>query len=99
MKDNYIHPQEIWDEAKCEKVLKHKYKDGCGTKHHRGGLISHSGSAYPQYGQTKRYNGGCIREDEHYQSETIPLPKVPIGWGFEYVSTWGTYLVRLDPNI
>jgi hypothetical protein len=88
MKPLYTYPQETWDEAKCKKVAKSKK-----------GLIASSSSSYAEYGQTVRFNGGCIREGEHYQSEHRPLPKVPAGWGFKQVLSWGTYLVRLNISI
>lgn len=92
MKPLYVHKQEIWDEKKCAQVAKRKGRDGCGTLHPYPGLVASSGSAYPQYGQAVRYNGGCIREGELYQAEQIPLPQIPDTYEFYDIITWGTYL-------
>ncbi len=100
MKNLFTHPQETWDEAKCAKVAKSYHHDGLGTAESRPGRIAGSASVYPEYGQTQRWNGGFIAPDgEHYRAEHKPLPKVPEGWGFEQVTSWGTYLVRLAPCI
>ncbi len=92
MKPLYTHPQEIWDEKKCAKIAKHRGTDGCGARHPYPGLVASSGSYHPTYGQTKRYNGGCTRNGEHYQAEHIPLPQIPDTYEFYTIVSWGTYL-------
>lgn len=93
--DNYFtHPAEVWDAKKCERVAKSRRSDSYGTKETRPGRITGSASSYPGYGQTVRYNGGCVRGDKWFEGETVPLPTVPENFRFEYVPTWGTYLVK-----
>lgn len=89
----YEYPQETWSEKECAKRSRAGSRDYFGTKQ-RPGLIASSSSTCAQYGQTQRYNGGCLRDGKHWEGETRPLPIVPEGWKFEYVPTWGTYLVK-----
>jgi len=92
MKPLYTHAQEVWNEAKCAKVAKHKGRDGCGALHPYPGRVAGVSSPYPEYGQTVRFNGGRLIGDESYQSEHKPLPKIPNTYEFYKISTWGTYL-------
>jgi hypothetical protein len=95
MKTLFTHPQETWSVAQCEKAAKKINRDGLGTVGGPLGLVSHSGSYHCQLGQTKRYNGGFIAPDgEHYASEHKPLPKVPDGFRFEPVTSWGIRIVK-----
>jgi len=94
MEPLYIYPQETWSVAKCEKVAKHRGRDGCGTIHPYKGLIAGSASSYPQYGQTIRFNGGTIIDGELYQAVCKPLPKIPDSFKFVYRLSWGTYLEK-----
>jgi hypothetical protein len=88
----YQHPQETWDEKKCQAVAKHRGRDGYGSLHPYKGLVSPVGSCYIQYGRTIKYNGGCLRNGEWYDGEEMPLPKIPKGWEFYTIPTWGIYL-------
>lgn len=90
----YQHPREVWDTAKCAKIVKAREKDDCGAQHPFPGLVARFGSAYCGYGQKVRYNGGCIRNGEHYSGEEKPLPEIPRGFKFITRPTWGIYLVR-----
>lgn len=91
----FMHPQEVWDAKECLRRSKVRHRDGCGTVHPRPGLIASSGSTVPQYGQTIRYNGGCVRNEEWFEAEAIPLPAIAPGFAFSAVPTWGVYLVKL----
>ena len=92
----FTHPVETWDAAKCEKVAKHRSKDGCGMLHPYPGRIAASASSRPQYGQTVRYNGGIVIGGEWYEAEAVPLPLIVPGFAFLKRVSWGTYLVRDD---
>lgn len=87
----YQHPQAEWDQKKCERLAKRIARDGMGTKYHfRGyihpGEIGHIGGI--------RYNGGTVIDDEWWQGEEHQLPKLPDGFKFIYVSTWGWRLIK-----
>ncbi len=86
----YIHPQETWDEKKCAQMAKRVFRDGLGTPGGPKGLINCDSSAYPRYGQSARYNGGCVRDDEWYEGETVPLPIIPDTYEFVQHTSWGT---------
>lgn len=90
MKSEYIAPQETWDYDKCLKMSKVIRRDGNGTPWPYRGLINSSGSSYPEYGQTVRFNGGFIAPDgEHYKSHTVPLPKIHKDFEFYQIISWG----------
>lgn len=94
MKGVYVHPRENWDRGKCHQMSRSKGRDGCGTPDPFPGLISRSGSSYPSYGQTTRYNGGFIAPDgELYQSEHVPLPEIDQGYELVNVCSWGVRIV------
>lgn len=95
MKALYTHPQETWTAAQCERAARKINRDGLGTVGGPRGLIAHSGSAYVQYGGTVRWNGGVIRDGEHYAAEHKPLPKIPPGFHFETAPSWGIRIVKL----
>ena len=94
MKELYTHPQETWDEKKCEKMSRYAPKDHWGNRPPKG-IIAHSGSAYVQYGHTVRWNGGKIIEGELYESEHLPLPAIPETYEFAPLVGWGT---RIQPK-
>jgi len=85
----FVHDAEVWDAKKCEKAAKHTAKDGYGTKYPFEGFIG----GCERYGQ-RRYNGGCIRNDEHYDGEILPLPIVADGFQIIHQSTWGYRIVK-----
>lgn len=89
----YEHKQEVWTEAECRKISRRRHTDGCGTKETHPGRFSFSGSPYPGYSQTVRYNGGCLRDGEWYDGEHIPFPVIPPSYKIEHVPTWGDYLI------
>jgi len=91
----YIHKQETWSEAECMKRARHAPKDHWGNRPPPG-LINHSASSYPEYGQTVRFNGGCVREGEWYQAEAVPLPVIPDGWEFVPLCSWGPRIQRKE---
>lgn len=91
----YTHPQEIWNDAKCSKVANSRRKDALGTRHPFKGFVSSSSSSYCELGQSVRYNGGCIRNGEHYAGETKPLPQISENFRFIIRPTWGIYLERV----
>lgn len=92
----YQHPQERWDAKKCERLVKRIAKDSLGTKYPFPGYVSYGelGGHYV-HGMSVRYNGGCIREDEWYQGEEWPMPLLPDGFKFVYVTSWGYRLIKL----
>jgi hypothetical protein len=87
----YQHPQETWDEKKCEKKAKHVAQDGLGTPYPWPGYIGNT------FGEI-RYNGGCCRPDyitgDHYDGENFPLPKVAPGYKIIRVPTWGYRIIK-----
>lgn len=92
----FIHPQETWDEKECLKRSQHVNRDGLGTVGGPKGLINCDSSPYPRYGQIRRYNGGCIRGEEWYEGEEVPLPKIPNTFHFVHHSSWGTAIERRE---
>lgn len=83
----FEHPAEVWTKEQCAKAVKKIATDGLGTPYPFSGYIGDS-----QYGE-KRYNGGCIRNDEWYEGEIFPLPIVPEGYKIIRVPTWGYRIV------
>jgi hypothetical protein len=92
----YQHPQEEWDAKTCEKLSKRVAKDGLGTKYPFKGYIYQGEIGHHIFGNTVRYNGGCIRDGQWWQGEEWPLPKLADGYKFVYVTTWGWRIVRAD---
>ena len=88
----YTYPQETWSAVKCAKLAKRRLRDSCGTLHPFPGLIAGSASSYPEYGQTRRFNGGVVIEAEWYQAVSRPLPVIPSSFRFVTRISWGTYL-------
>lgn len=78
---------EVWDTAKCERMAKHTAKDGMGTKYHFKGYIGN------HYGKV-RYNGGCVRQDQWYEGEIIPLPQIAPGFRLIRRPTWGWQILK-----
>ena len=91
----YTHPQETWTEAKCARMSRYAPKDNWGNRPPKG-IIADSGSAYLQYGQTIRYNGGTVRDGEWYEAEHLPLPAIPASYEFVPLVGWGTR-IQLKP--
>lgn len=92
----YVHPQETWDEAKCDKAARYAPKDHWGNRPPKG-IISRSGSAHVQYGETLRFNGGCVRDGEWYEGERKPLPIIPDTYEIVTLSSWGLRIQRKKP--
>lgn len=92
--DYFTYPQETWDAAKCAKVARSNPRNAFGDRNPWPGQIACHSSTCAEYGQTIRYNGGCIRDGEWYAGEVRPLPIIPAGWEFLNRPTWGTYLVK-----
>lgn len=84
----FTHPQETWDEKECAKRAKYAPADHWGNKPPKG-IIASDSSSYPQYGQTKRYNGGCERNGEWFEAESVPLPIIPASYEFHHLLSWG----------
>jgi len=83
----YQHPQETWDEKKCEKKAKHVAQDGLGTPYPWPGYI---GSHYG----THHYNGGCDRDGEWYEGEHWSLPIIAPGYEITKTITWGYRIIK-----
>jgi len=83
----YQNKPEVWDEAKCHFMSRHRAKDGLGTAYPWLGYIgNHFGDI--------RYNGGCERDGQWWQGETRPLPIVAKGYELIVVPTWGWRIRR-----
>ena len=93
MKKLYTHPQETWDEKKCEKMSRYAPKDHWGNRPPKG-IIAPSGAAYVQYGHTVRWNGGKIIDGELYEAHHLPLPAIPKTYEFVPLVGWGTRIQR-----
>lgn len=92
----YIHKQEVWSEKKCERQARRAPKDAWGNPPPKG-IVSHSGSAHVQYGETIRFNGGCIRNGEWYEGEYKPLPIIPDTYEIVPLSSWGLIIRKKQP--
>jgi len=92
----FMHQKETWDEAKCRKASRHINRDDLGTVVGPKGLINCDSSPYPRFGQTRIYNGGCIRNGEWFNGETIPLPIIPDTYRFRDISSWGTVIEEVQ---
>ena len=84
----YTHPQETWDEKECAKRARNAPEDHWGNRPPKG-LISNIGSPHPQYGQTRRYNGGKIIDGDWYEAESLPLPSIPESYEIVSLLSWG----------
>ena len=91
----FTHKQETWDRAKCQKEANRVFRDGMGTPGPRG-IIASSGSNYPQYGQTQRYNGGTIVDGEWYEAVSVPLPAIHEDFCFESWPAWGRFIKKKE---
>ncbi len=88
----YMHAQEIWSAAKCEKLAKRRETDAFGSKGPKGLVSSFSTMYGPRYGTSRDYNPGCERDGEWYKGESWPLPQIPEGFYFESVASWGLFI-------
>lgn len=93
----FHHPQETWNEEKCEKLAKYLAKDGLGTKYPFKGYLGSSMSIPPKFGMI-RYNGGCVRNNEWYDGEFFPLPILAKGFAIVQVISWGYRIIKLSNN-
>ena len=89
----YIHPREVWDANRCEKVVKHVAKDGLGTPYPWGGYVGDFRSGMGGYGRI-RFNGGCIHEDQWFDGDIRPLPKVAKGFKIISIPAWGYRIIK-----
>lgn len=83
----YQNPAQKWDAAKCAKMANATAKDGLGTPYPFKGYV---GSNFGEF----RYNGGCVRDGQWWQGETLPLPEVAKGYKIVHVQTWGYRIVK-----
>jgi hypothetical protein len=79
----YQNEAEVWDEKTCKSKANHVATDGLGTPYPFKGYI---GSHYGDH----RFNGGCIRDNEWWQGEHKPLPKIHKNYEIIVVPTWGS---------
>ena len=89
----YQHPQETWDAKTCEKKAKYLAKDGTGTKYPWRGYIGPDAWGMGGYGK-RRFNGGCVHNDQWYDGDITPLPVVAPGFKIIHVPTWGYRIVK-----
>lgn len=87
----YTHPQEAWDEAECNRRSNYAPKDHWGNRPPKG-IIAGSASTYPGYGQTIRFNGGTVIDDEWYEAVCKPLPIIPDSYEIVNLPSWGTII-------
>jgi hypothetical protein len=85
----FVFPREAWDEAECARRARHAPADAFGNKPPKG-LVNSTGSTWPGYGQTVRFNGGTIVGGELYRGVSKPLPEIPDSYEFVKWATWGT---------
>jgi hypothetical protein len=93
----YVHPQETWGKAECEKRAKHYARDGLGTKYPFPGYLGSSASVCSQFGRT-RYNGGCVIDGEWYVGKEIPFPAIHEDYEIVVVRTWGWRIRKKEKN-
>jgi hypothetical protein len=84
----YTHPQETWDKKECAKRAKYAPANVYGDKPPKG-IIASNASSYPQYGQTIRFNGGTVIDEQWYKAVAVPLPSIPDTYEFVNLSSWG----------
>ena len=84
----FTHKQETWDEKQCAKRARYAPADARGNKPPKG-IIARVASHRPEYGQTRRYNGGIVIGGEWYEAEHRPLPIIPDSYEFFTISSWG----------
>lgn len=89
----FTYPVETWSETECRYHAANAPADAFGNKPPKG-IIASSASTSPQYGQTQRYNGGTVINDEWYEAVARPLPIIPDTYEFYKLSSWGT-VIRL----
>ena len=89
----YQHPQVEWDRKRCEKLAKRIAKDSLGTKYPWAGHI-HNGEIGGRQGLIAQYNGGVVIEGKWWPGEQWQLPKLPEGFQFVYMTTWGWRLIK-----
>ena len=95
----YQHQQETWNEEECDKRSRVVHRDGYGTIGGPRGLISKfilKFSPILGYGDTKLYNGGCVRNGVQYDGEHKPLPIIPNSYEFITVQAWGVVIKKKD---
>lgn len=84
---DFVYPQETWNAAKCEKLLRRCETDGLGTtfrypKGYVGDLI----------GKSQRFNGGTIIDGNWHPGVIYPLPILPEGYEFYTVPSRGRFI-------
>lgn len=89
----YFHKQEVWGQAKCEKMARRIDKDGLGTPYPFKGYIGSDTGLY-SLGVTIRLNGGCVYDGEWYEAEMRPLPQVAEGFEIVNIPRWGWRIIR-----
>lgn len=91
-----VEPQETWNRKTCLKMSRRPLKDGLGTAYPYRGLISLEGSPYPSYGQTRRFNGGIIRDGILYKAHHVPFPKIHKDFEIVHRLSWGHQIKLKD---
>lgn len=84
----YPLPRENWDAEKCRKMARKHHRDGLGTK------CGHAGYDPVYRSGPIRYNGGCIRNGEHYQGDNYTLPALAPGFRWNHLVSWGWQIVE-----
>lgn len=87
----FTKPQETWTAKECAKRAKSAPANHFGDCPPRG-IIAGSSSTYPQYGQTMRFNGGTVVNNEWFEAVSVPLPIIPNSYEFANLVSWGTII-------
>jgi len=89
----HVHPQETWSRQDCEKFVKSYETNAFGDRRPYPGYLSPPVQV-GDWGENIRYNGGCIRGGQFRQGEHFPLPKVPKGFKWKHILSWGWHLTK-----
>jgi hypothetical protein len=87
----YTPEQEVFSEAKCEKIAKSQLKDAYGNRHPFPDRFQDSSAVYG-YGK-RRFNGGVIYEGQWWEGTNIPYPKLAEGYVYAIRRSWGIYIM------
>lgn len=85
----YEYAAPVWDEKKANSFAKKRERDYFGTPDPFPGYLK-------GWNVETRYNGGTVIEGEWYQGIRRPLPKVPDGFKWIQVISWGWRLIKTN---
>lgn len=85
----YHYPREIWNKAKCEKLVKRNLANGYGDKWPFKGYLYEA-----EIKLLERYNGGTIINSKWYQGYLKLLPELAPGYKIIFITSWGYRIVK-----